>query len=733
MLRQPNKQAIRQGQIGGKPPVQRRQRWLALLLLPILLLSACSSATAPSTASVTASATPAVSPAAPATSVASPAAATPSAVPPAPEVSSAVPVTPADSEAQPRTNVYTDPQDRFSVPIPTNWQAEQRDGFVALSDPDQLIAAYALVVETADPKAALTEAWKRIDPSFTREPTAIQEPPPTNGAEQVVIASYDGDPERVVTGQASLYQGITYVLLVDGEPAALEKRSAQVAIIQSGYTISAIPTVDLRGVTPARVDEAITTELAAFTERMRVQFKVPGVAVAVVQDGRVVYSEGFGVRNAATNAPMTPQTRMMIGSTGKSLTTMMMATLVDEGKMSWDTPAQQILPSFAVKDPTLSQRITMRNLVCACTGVPRRDLELIFNARDQSAEDVITSLASFEFFTGIGEAFQYSNQMVATGGYLATVAAGHAPGNLLEDYGATLKARVLNPIGMPNTTLSFADIEASDNYAVPHSPNLGVDATYQPRPLSMEQMLSAGAPAGVHWSTAEDMANYLITELNRGVAPNGTRVVSVENLEETWRPQVPVDATTQYGLGWFVGDYKQQPLIHHGGNTLGFTSDFAFLPDANLGIVVLANGYGTNTMNEAIRARLFELVFQQPAAAESTATFALDQVNAQTAELATQITDTLDVATLTPFVGRYTNEALGELTLALDNDTLVVDAGEFRSRLKPARSESGPANTFIMIESPLPGIPFTLTQDDAGKPTIVMEWEPDSYTFTKSE
>jgi CubicO group peptidase (beta-lactamase class C family) len=718
MLKQSNTQTIRRGTIDGTTPARRWRSRAALLLL--LLLSACSSAapavTAPSTAPVAASAAPAASSSAPATSAASPVAS----------------VTPAERATQGQADMYTDPQGRFSAPIPLNWQAEQRDGFVALSDPDQLIRAYALVVETADPKAALTEAWKRIDPAFARAPADVQEPPPTNGAEQIVTASYDA-PDRVVTARGSLYQGATYVLLVDADPAAFEKRRAQVAIIESGYTISAIPTVDLRGVAPARVDAAISAKLADFTERVRVQFKIPGVAVAVVQDGKVVYSNGFGVRNAATNAPMTPQTRMMIGSTGKSLTTMMMATLVDEGKMSWDTPAQQILPSFAVKDPELSRRITMRNLVCACTGVPRRDFELIFNANDQRAEDVIASLASFEFFTKIGEAFQYSNQMVATGGYLATVATGHAPGNLLEDYGATLKTRVLDPIGMPNTTLSFADVEASDNYAVPHSPNLALGAAYVARPLSMEQVLSAGAPAGVHWSTAEDMANYLITELNRGVAPSGRRVVSAENLEETWRPQVPVDGATQYGLGWFVGDYKGQPLIAHGGNTLGFTSDLAFLPDANLGIVTLANGYGSNAMNEAIRTRLFELVFQQPAAAESSAAFALQQANAQTAALAAQLNDTLDAAALAPFVGRYANQALGELTLALDEDGLVLDAGEFRSQLKPVHSASGSPDALIMVESPLPGVRFTLAHDAAGKPTIVMEAEPDPYTFTKRE
>lgn len=112
-----------------------------------------------------------------------------------------------------------------------------------------------------------------------------------------------------------------------------------------------------------------------------------------------------------------------------------------------------------------------------------------------------------------------------------------------------------------------------------------------------EKVLSPIAPAGTHWSTLEDMTNYLIMALNKGVTVDGVRVVSEENLLTTWQPQVPLSADASYGLGWFVSDYKGAPLMSHGGNTLGFTSDFAFLPEHGLGIVMLANARGTNYFN----------------------------------------------------------------------------------------------------------------------------------------
>lgn len=701
------------------------QQRVAGALVLLLLLSACASTAPTSTSTAVTSGPTAPTSAAPDVPMSDPAASAPS------DPTSSAPAGDAAAQAD---AMFTDPQGRFSVPIPTGWAAEQRDDVLTLSDPEGQISAYALVVANGDPQAALAEAWRRVDPKWALEPIDVQEPPATGGVEQVVTTSYDaGDVQRVLTGHGRLYQGATYVLLVDANATALQRRAAQAEIVESGFTISALPVVDLRGVTPARVDAAITTELAAFTERLLARFGVPGAAVAVVQGGEVVYINGFGVRNAATGEPLTPQTRMMIGSTGKSLTTMMMATLVDDGTLRWDTPAQQILPSFAVQDPALSAQITMRNLVCACTGVPRRDLEIIFNGNELSAEAFVASLRSFEFYTPIGEAYQYSNQMVASGGYIAAVADPTSSGGLLEDYAATLQARVLDPIGMSNTTLSFDEVEASGNYAVPHSRRLAVDAAFEPRSLRSEAALAAGAPAGVHWSTAEDMARYLVTALSRGVAPDGTRVVSAQQLEETWRPQVPVSANEQYGLGWLVADYKGQRLIHHGGNTLGFTSDFAFLPDADLGILVLANGQRTEDMNDAIRTRLWELVFAQEAEAERLANYVLEQASTQTAAFAAQIGDQVDAAAISPFLGRYTNPDLGEVTLTLEDDALMLDAGEFRSQLLPLRGPDSQAQGYLIVDPPLAGLNVTFA-DEGGQPTLTVDgFVLGRYTFTSVE
>jgi hypothetical protein len=322
--------------------------------------------------------------------------------------------------------------------------------------------------------------------------------------------------------------------------------------------------------------------------------------------------------------------------------------------------------------------------------------------------------------------------MVGTGGYVAAIAATGQTDDLYAAYTQALQERVLDPIGMTDTTLSFAAVQASDNYALPHSPSLAVDYVYQPIPLSIEQLLTPIAPAGAHWSTVLDMTKYMITELNQGVAPDGARVASAENVNVTWQPQVPVAAETSYGLGWFVNSYKGQQLIEHGGNTLGFTSSFGFLPNADLGIIVLTNGQGTNDFNDSVRTRLFELVFEQSPEAETQAMAALQLGQEQIEQLTQLISDTLDVEAVSPFVGQYANDALGEIAITLENDRLLLDADEFKSELKTKLDDTGAIEGYIMVEPPLTGTLFKL-QGDADTPTIVLGEGADVYTFTKSE
>lgn len=635
--------------------------------------------------------------------------------------------------AQDEGKTYDDPIGRFSLPLPTNWTVETittDDGtiYAELTDPDDRMKVHALVITSEDATEAVNEAWAIALPDFTFEPQQTQTPPSGPGIDETVVMTQVNDEQTV------LYQGFAqrvgdqvYILLFSGEVAAMVERNAQIQIIASGFKINTVADDDLTGAEALEIDEAMTDELEIFIAEYMEKLGVPGAAVAIVQDGEIVYEKGFGVRELGGEAAVTANTRMMIGSTTKPITTTMMAALVDDGLMTWDTPVVEVLPQFAVANPELTPTITIRNLVCACTGVPRRDLEWLFNSL--TAEEIVESLATFRIFTDFGEAFQYSNQMVATGGYAATAAAGGEYGDLYNAYLALMQERIFDPIGMGDTTFSFEEVAASEDAAAPH--NASLNEAISPLSLDTEALLSPLAPAGALWSTAHDMALFMLTQLGEGVAPDGTRIVSAENLNVTREPQIQVSANQSYGLGWFIDEYKGLPFIQHGGNTFGFTSSFAFMPDYDFGIVVLANAYGTNLFNEGVRERLMELVFGvEDSALEETLTFVLDTSAESNQEFAESLLDEIDTDVVTPYIGTLSNEVLGDITLTFEDGVLTLDTGEIITTVVATQDEETGEITYLTADPPVTGFPLEFETNEDGTPTIVIDIATDVYVFT---
>ena len=430
----------------------------------------------------------------------------------------------------------------------------------------------------------------------------------------------------MLTRRALLASAAVSPLLVAGQAAsrAQVETPGEDAVATPAATPQDQAVADLTGVTPLPLTGERLATFEAYVAAKLAEAGVPGAAVAVVQNGEVVFQQGFGVREIGLPAPVTPDTLLRIGSVTKSFSSLLTATLVDAGRLSWDTPLVDLLPAFAVSDPALTPRLTARDAFCACTGLPRRDFEFIINAHELTPELLIEGMAELPLTAPYGEKYQYSNQMVAAGGFAAAVAAGGSPHDLGHAYAVTLRERVLNPIGMPQTTLALTDVLADDDYATPHA----ADVTGVLQPLSLlddDAWLVPVAPSGALWSSASEMARYIQTELQKGVNPDGQRVVSTANLERTWQPSVALQAgpgtppdmaafAGHYALGWVLGAYGGQRLVWHSGGTLGFTALVGFMPDADLGVVILTNGSGTaSPFTYAVQFRLLELLFDQPA------------------------------------------------------------------------------------------------------------------------
>ena len=215
--------------------------------------------------------------------------------------------------------------------------------------------------------------------------------------------------------------------------------------------------VDLAGVAPLPLTGDRQAEFESYIANMLARTHLPGAAVAVVQNGEVVYQQGFGVRELGESEPVTPQTLMMIGSITKPMTATMAATVVDAGDVAWDTPVVDLLPTFAVADPALTRRLSLRDAFCACTGLPQRDPEFLFNSATLTPERLITSVRDFPLTAPLGEQFQYSNQMFGIGGYAA--GNGRSRGtDLFAAYLAAMRQRLLDPLGMTHSTFALDEV-----------------------------------------------------------------------------------------------------------------------------------------------------------------------------------------------------------------------------------------------------------------------------------
>lgn len=617
------------------------------------------------------------------------------------------------------TDTYTSPDGSYSVPVPDGWTVDEQNDYTTIVSPEETINAYFLTNTTEDLQAAIEDAWNTVKPDFDLPVAQVIDDPQV--AEQLdvdnaVVINYDGGQTRFAQGAALRFQGTTYVQLYDGELSAIQRRSAQVNTIASGYRLTAQEQEDLTGVEPQPVTDEMIAEIEAFVTEAIDLADIPGAAVAIVQDGEVIYAQGFGVRDRETESSVDTETLFAIASTTKTLTTVSMASLVEDGVFDWDTTVVDVMPQFEVADPELTQTITMENLVCACTGVPRRDYEFFFQGAQLTAQDIVEQLATFEFFTDFGETFQYSNQMVATGGYAAAMANGTAFENLFDGYTTLVNERVLEPVGMESSTFDFDAATNSDNVASPYITKLGEG--YIPAQFSIERPFVPAAPAGGLWSNADDMAQYVLTLLNDGTTPDGTQIVSPESLETLWEPQVQISAQDDYGLGFIISDYFGVRIISHAGNLVGYTSEMAIIPEADLGFIMLTNARLTNNISNTTRNRLLELVYGRDENSAETLLENLreDEADATpTPEATPEPSDERDfgpveVDLVADYTGRWSNDTLGEITLELDDDRFYIDSGEFRGEIITVR-RGGEIVNYVYSEAPFEGVPVTFGDD----------------------
>lgn len=630
-----------------------------------------------------------------------------------------------------------DPTGSYEFEVPSGWTVTEADGYILVNSPNDEIINVLSVEESDDLHTGLDLLWAKYDPTYDTSVVTDELDVPSdqlNGFEKGIAVYYQngtGADGVIVAGASYLFEGRTYPSLLLTTLTVLQRRISQMYIFGGSYR----PVEENRQQEDAAEVQPWTDDMSAaltdYMEEWMPKLEVPGAALAVVQDGQIVYVQGFG-KTDEDGGVVNPDTNFVIASMTKSMTTLLMAQSVDAGLFQWDTPVTEVLPSFAVADPEITQTITMQDLVCACSGVPRRDLELVFN--ENSAEDVLASLASFEFFTEFGEAFQYSNQLVAAAGYITAVANGAETDELLPGYADLLTTNVFQPLGMNGTSVLFDQVKARGNYAQPYG--VGLEAIV-PEDVATENWLEAIAPSGGVWSNVNDMARYLIMETNQGEL-DGQRIVSAANLTHTWESQIGISTGVDYGLGWILNEYAGNRVISHGGNALGYTSSMALLPEAGVGVVMLSNR-GYSGLPELAVTRALQLVLGEDKVLNEATQKLADALTESRAALGTQYRQQLDTTIFEPFVGTWTNDALGSLTISIEDGDLIADLGEYRSRLwqyltsstePEATPEPLPEPMYVSVDAPLSGQMVLRFRSEGEQPVILMGVGVVEYVFT---
>ena len=547
--------------------------------------------------------------------------------------------------------------------LPQGWNVANAAPVLTLIGPERdLQIAFVTMADTGDKQAMVAAAWHLFDPSFDLPIAQRIETAATHGWDACTQILYrpPSAESRIAFATVRTLGARAYVNLVTGTLAGFTRREAQIEELRDAWRPDGLVATSLADRIAAGWGRSQSEALDAFIRDAMHKLHVPGLSIAIVQAGEVAYAEGFGVCSIVDKQPVATDTRFMIGSTTKSLTTLMMARLIEQDSFSWSTPLTKILPDFTLADAEMTQRLQMRHTVAACTGMPRRDIDLMFKFNDVTAEQRLGEMRTMQPTTAFGEVFQYSNYLVAAGGYAAARSFARE-GSLDSAYVLAMQQWVFDPLQMSNTTVHKTQDWA--NSAAPHAIDFdGHTALIDP---NMEKFADAVAPAGAIWSTALDMARYLQLELNDGIAPDDTALLTTNALQQRWRGGIKIDGNTSYGLGLICADEQGLEVIGHGGGTSGFSSDMYFLPAKQIGVVVLSNLRGAHVFLAALRQKIIEILFDaKPTSAQMIAAAMKAIQDAETSVRSRVKIDPGSCRWVNNLSGRYHSDELGNVEIS---------------------------------------------------------------------
>lgn len=416
-------------------------------------------------------------------------------------------------------------------------------------------------------------------------------------------------------------------------------------------------------------------EIDAYAEKAREDWNVPGFAVGIVKDDKVVFLKGYGVRELNKPEKVDEHTLFAIASNSKAFTAASLAILVDEGKLKWDDKVAKYLPDFQMYDPYVTSEMTVRDLVSHHSGLDTFSGDLLWYQTTYNTDEILRRVRFLKPTSGFRTKFGYQNLMFIAAGRVVEKISG-------KTWAQFVREKILTPLGMNDTETSVKDFKPGENIALPHNESGG-----KLRTLVFDNVDGAAGAAALNSSVA-DITKWLRLQLAHGKF-EGKQIYSEQRAGEMWSPNTIIatnpfpaqDAPTQmfsaYGLGWFLQDYRGRKIVQHGGGLDGMISQTAMMPSENLGLVVLTNsetGVNTIMMN-----KIFDVFLNvEPKrnwSAERLKRVADNKAKAakDDAEIvAARVPNTKPSLELQNYAGKYTDELYGDATVAEENGKLVL-------------------------------------------------------------
>jgi CubicO group peptidase (beta-lactamase class C family) len=345
-------------------------------------------------------------------------------------------------------------------------------------------------------------------------------------------------------------------------------------------------------------------QIDSLTELVLKTFNVPGIAVGVVKDGKLIHAKGYGVANLSTGKKVDENTLFGVASNSKAMTAGVLGQLVDEGKIKWDDRVTDYIPEFKMYDPYVTDAFTIRDLLThrSGLGLGAGDLMMFPDGSNFTKKDIIHNLRYLKPVSAFRTKYDYDNNLYIVAGEVAERASGIKWEDLVEQ-------RIMKPLGMQKTAGSLYRLKDNTNAVRPHAP---VDGKLQV--LDIDWSESANAAGGI-WSNVTDWSKWVIAQMNHGKYGEGlqNKIFSAEVHDETWTPQTVIKAGTAapynthfaaYGLGWFLSDVKGYKQVTHTGGLAGMVTQVVMFPELQLGIIVFTNqqsGAAFNAISRTIQ------------------------------------------------------------------------------------------------------------------------------------